>query len=372
MDNEKIDKMRLTSPVFFLGANSSKGFKSCFHNACDVDKGERLYVIKGGPGTGKSTLIKKVIEKVCENGDEVEIIPCSTDLNSLDGAVFPNLGVAIIDGTSPHIVEPKYFGVFERIVPLTEFLNNDVLEKNSKEIISLCKNNTVLHKKASGLICGAVELLDDNFSLDCACVNYRDVSYAAKCTAELLLDKNKGEKGKEKVRFLSGITGEGGVYFYNTVKYYANKIVAIEDKLGGVSSVFMSVIRDYALTNGYDIITCPCALFPDRKIDHIIIPSKSLAFCTVNTSLGADEKYANIIHSNRFRNIELLNGFKERISFNFKASKELLSSASSLIKDAKNVHDLLEEKYISAMDFEGVKYYANKIVNEILEKQKIA
>ena len=366
MKSEKIEIIRQNSPTFFLGANSSKGFKSCFHKACDVNKGERLYVIKGGPGTGKSTLIKKIVENICENGEKVELIPCSTDINSLDGAIFPNLKVAIIDGTSPHVVEPKYFGVSERIIPLTEYLNNDLLEKSSKEIISLCKTNTLLHKKASSLIAGAGELLDDNFSLDSSCVNFKKVVYGAKCTAELLLDERSDKKGKEKLRFLSGITGEGVVYFYDTVKYYANKIIAIEDNLGVVSTIFLSMIRNYALDNGYDIITCPCALFPDKKIDHIIIPEKSLAFCTVNSFLGADKKYTKIIHSNRFKNMDVINSFKERIMFNIKASKELMNTASTFINDAKNIHDLIEEKYISAMDFEGVKYFSNKITKEIV------
>ncbi len=367
MEIEKFDKLCKSLPVFFLGANSAKGFKSCFHKVCNAEKGEQMYVIKGGPGTGKSTLMKNVLEVMIEKGEKAEIILCSTDMNSLDGVVFPDLGISIVDGTSPHIVEPKYPGAVERIIPLSEYFNNDVLKNNSKEIISLCKINSSLHNKASNLIGGAGELFSDNFAIDCACSNLRDVAYAAKSTAELFFDKKQDSKGEESIRFLSGITGNGVVYFHNTMKYYANKIVAIEDKLGAVSTTFMSMIRKQAIDNGYNIITCPCVLFPDRKIDHIIIPEKSLAFCTVNSFLGIDNEYTKIIHSNRFRNMELLHRFKERVVFNLKASKELINSASKVIKDAKKVHDLIEQKYVSAMDFDGVKYYSDKIIKEISE-----
>lgn len=367
MDKEKFNKIFNNSPVFFLGANSSKGFKSFFHKSCDAEKGERMYVIKGGPGTGKSTLMKNVLENIYDKGQNAEIILCSTDMNSLDGVVFPDLGISIVDGTPPHTVEPKYPGAVERAIPLSEYFNNDFLTNNSKEIISLCETNSSLHKKASKLISGAGDLLNDNFAIDCACANLKDVVCAARCTAELFLENKQGEKGGEKIRFLSGVSGDGIVFFSNTVKFYAHKIIAIEDKIGAVSTVFMSVIRKYAIDNGYSIITCPCAIFPDIKIDHIIIPEKSLAFCTVNSFFDMGKEYTKIIHSNRFRDMDLLRNFKERISFNIKASKELVNSASSLIKDAKNVHDLIEQKYISAMNFDGVKHYSQRIISEICD-----
>ena len=365
MNKEKFDKLCRELPVFFLGANSSNGFKSCFHRVCNVGNGDKMYVIKGGPGTGKSTLMKNVLENLTDKGYKAEIILCSTDMNSLDGVVFPELGVSVVDGTPPHTVEPKYPGAVERVIPLSEYFNNDILSENSKEIISLCKTNSSLHKKASNVIGGAGELLRDNFTIDATCSNLRDVAYAAKNVAELLLERNDVNKGEENIRFISGVTGGGIVLFANTVKYYADKIITVEDELGAVSSVFMAVIRKYALSSGYSIIACPCALFPDKKIDHIIIPEKRLAFCTTNSYIDFGDKYTKIIHSNRFRNMELLSNFKERIGFNLKVSKELIAEASSLISNAKNVHDLIEEKYISAMNFEGVKFYSNKIINEL-------
>ena len=44
----------------FLGANSPSGFISKFDQLADADDGWRLFVIKGGPGSGKSTLISLI------------------------------------------------------------------------------------------------------------------------------------------------------------------------------------------------------------------------------------------------------------------------------------------------------------------------
>ena len=48
----------------------------------------------------------------------MEYILCSGDPASLDGVVIPRLRTALVDGTAPHVVEPKYPGVAEQYVNL--------------------------------------------------------------------------------------------------------------------------------------------------------------------------------------------------------------------------------------------------------------
>ena len=47
---------------------------------------------------------------------DTEYILCSGDPDSLDALLLPQLGVALVDGTAPHVVEPKYPGVVDRYV----------------------------------------------------------------------------------------------------------------------------------------------------------------------------------------------------------------------------------------------------------------
>ena len=46
----------------FPGGNTSEGFYSYFDNILGRDA-NRLYILKGGPGTGKSTIMRKFAEK---------------------------------------------------------------------------------------------------------------------------------------------------------------------------------------------------------------------------------------------------------------------------------------------------------------------
>lgn len=92
---------------YFLGTNSAQGFISLYDELIDESQASAFYILKGGAGCGKSTLMKKIGEKMEEQGFTVEYILCSGDPDSLDGIYIPEKAVAIMDGTAPHGTEPN-------------------------------------------------------------------------------------------------------------------------------------------------------------------------------------------------------------------------------------------------------------------------
>lgn len=87
---------------FLLGANTPQGFVSRFDQLADPADGWREFVIKGGPGTGKSTLMRNIAGALSPYSPHMELIHCSSDVDSLDGVIFHDLKIAIADGTLPH------------------------------------------------------------------------------------------------------------------------------------------------------------------------------------------------------------------------------------------------------------------------------
>ena len=96
---------------FFLGANSPAGFFSLYDQLVDPYTDEALYILKGGPGGGKSSFLKKIAKGIADTGLDVEQIHCSADPDSLDAIYIPALKVAYVDGTAPHV------GVTKHIIP---------------------------------------------------------------------------------------------------------------------------------------------------------------------------------------------------------------------------------------------------------------
>ena len=93
---------------YFLGANGPKGFVSLYREFCSPDSGNFLWVIKGGPGCGKSTFMKKIGKAAEESGLDVEYVLCSSDPDSLDGVLIPQWHVGYADGTAPHVLDVSF------------------------------------------------------------------------------------------------------------------------------------------------------------------------------------------------------------------------------------------------------------------------
>ena len=79
---------------FFLGANSGEGFVSLYEHWIDQAAAQAFYVLKGGAGCGKSTLMRRVAQALEDEGYYVEYILCSGDPDSLDGVSIPGKGAA--------------------------------------------------------------------------------------------------------------------------------------------------------------------------------------------------------------------------------------------------------------------------------------
>ena len=119
---------------YFLGANSPQGFYSLYDQLLPPETANAIYILKGGPGCGKSTLMRQVAAQAAQAGETAEYILCSGDPDSLDGVVLPRLKAALVDGTAPHVIEPKYPGVVEQYVNLGVCYDREGLQAVREEL----------------------------------------------------------------------------------------------------------------------------------------------------------------------------------------------------------------------------------------------
>ena len=142
----------------FMGANTADGFVSFYDQIVDWYDIKKMYILKGGSGVGKSTFIKKFTERVIANVGvapksdpqtlTIDFIMCSFDPNSYDGVIIHELGLAIIDGTLPHIVDPKYPGLVEEIIDLSKYINPNAVGVDRWATRDLKQQKSELFKSA--------------------------------------------------------------------------------------------------------------------------------------------------------------------------------------------------------------------------------
>ncbi len=342
---------------FFLAANSADGFYSVFNKCFDAKKDWLCYIIKGGPGTGKSSFMRCLYNTAISKNIPATLCMCSSDPDSLDAVIFPTLKKVIMDGTAPHTVDPKFPAICEQIINTGEFWNAEALQSDKQKIIALIEKNSAYHKIASSYIKAAGRAFKDNFSVSLSATDIEKCIAFAVATAEKNIPITKN-RGYSWVRFLGGITPKGIIHYTETVNAIENKII-IRDEYGAAASIILSVLRDIAVSRGYETIIIKNELLPTLITDAIIIPKLHFAVCreTSRIKYDSDEKR---VHASRFTDTLHIKNNKQKMAFNKKLCQRLLESAVDTLKAAKATHDKLEEYYVGAMDFTALSGYYNR------------
>lgn len=356
---------KVSSSSFFLGASTPSGFHSLFSELYSPEDGWKLYIIKGGPGTGKSTLMKKVAAQCEKQGRYYEKIHCSSDPESLDAVIIPSLKISIADGTAPHILEPRFPGVCEKIIDLGAFRDDGILMKNRDEIIELTKKNSEQHRKCITFLAAARGANNDTASVAVSALRIGKVhKFAEKLTESKLRSKSNSESILKK-RFLSALTPNGLTIFRDSFSAFCENKVILNDSFGCASSVILKVIALKAASLGIEGILCTCPMSPEIKPEHLIFPELSLGFYTSNRHHPDDFKDTLNIDCGRLYDTDILSRHKNRIAFNNRSSDELLSEGIRKLEDAKKLHDELERYYINAMDFTEMQIFTEKLLEKI-------
>mgnify|MGYP003317514924 CR=1 FL=1 len=150
---------------FFLGANTPDGFVSFFDELYNPYNSCTAYIIKGGPGTGKSTLMKKIGQTALDKGYNAEYVYCSSDGKSLDGLIVPELNLSVADGTSPHTLEPKFPGAAESIINPGDFWNKEKLRSSADKIRTLTLENSLHHRRSSAYLASAGKIYNESMRI---------------------------------------------------------------------------------------------------------------------------------------------------------------------------------------------------------------
>lgn len=349
----------------FMGANSPLGFCSFFEEIYNPYKNQHPYIIKGGPGTGKSTLMKKVAKISAEKGLDTELIYCSSDPGSLDGVIVKDIGVCVIDGTSPHVLEPKFPGAVENIINTGDFWDKKTLKKKSDIIRSLTLENSIHHRRSARYLAAAGAVNDENIRLAHSFIREDKINgFALRFAAREMPRKKNSPPGKRSRRFISGITPNGVVFLSGTVSALATRIIGIRDEYGAASPLLCQRIGELAVRNGYDVIFCQCPMKPKGDCEHIIIPEINLALITLKKEHPITLDCDRIIHCRRFMH-EGIESYKQKLRWSKKICSHLISESINSLKNAKAVHDKLEKEYIEAMDFHALNDYTDILTEEI-------
>ena len=355
---------------FYLGANSPAGFYSLYDELIDPSEARRILILKGGAGCGKSTLMGQVARQAEEKGLSVEYIPCSGDPDSLDAIVLPEKRAAVVDGTAPHVVEPRLPGVVERYVNLGDCYDFQGLSARRGELQEAMKGYKECYAGAYRCLTAAAELERNLRGMVTTAEVEAKVAKRAAGVARRELRKIHGEPGRVVRRFLSAVTHRGVLCEYETVEKLCKRIYELDDTFG-LGHPFLTQLLERAVAAGYDVIACPSPMEPQR-LEHLIVPGLSLGFVTSAPRMQYTGRPCRRVHLDAMADREAVRGNRARLRFGRKVASALVDEAVEHLAQAKKRHDLLEAIYNPYVDFGQVRGMATRAAEELLSLETVS
>ncbi len=282
---------------YYLGGNTTEGFFSLYDGFCPAESEDFLWVIKGGPGCGKSSFMRKIGQAMQDAGLDVEYVLCSGDPDSLDGVYIPALKTGYVDGTAPHVQEAVYPAASGLYLDLGQFYDRAALQPQRDLIRTLNLAYKGLYAEA-----------------------YRQLSVCpAPCAGSIyeplppLPQAGASVPGHMHRRFLRAVSCKGLVSVPDTSCRHMRELQ---------SPAALALLSEHAVSAGYEVICTQHPLFP-HLLESVWLPALETLFFT-----------------------------------NFAAHEDtcapFVREACTKLAEAKVLHDQLEAVYNPHVDFDGV------------------
>ena len=352
--------------AYFLGANAPTGFCSLYSELLPPEEARAIYILKGGPGCGKSTLMRRIGARMEQEGLETEYILCSGDPASLDALVLPQLRAALVDGTAPHVVEPKYPGAVERYVNMGLCYDTAALFCLREEIMSCMSGYKGCYQRAYRCLEASASIGEDVRSTLLTDGLSEKLAKRARgiLSREVGRGRRAGASGQVKQRFLGAVTHMGKLCLYDTALAQCGRIYELSDSYG-LAHELLSHLLAGAVAAGCDVVACPDPMAPDR-LAHLLLPKLGLAFLSSTPALPFPGTPYRRIRLDAAVDKDLLRRSRPRLRFVRKVAAALEEEAVASLSQAKTMHDELEAVYNPYVDFALADQMAQAIGDEIL------
>lgn len=245
----------------FASSFTSQGFYSFIPQL--VHGLEKVYILKGAPGTGKSTFIRMLGEVMSQQGYDVEFWVSSVDPVIPDGVYIPQLDAAVINGSLPQPIDPKYPGIREMIINLGEYWDRDVVQTHYREIIEQVDRIDKFQTQAANILKEASRAKEEIRKTNAAHLNIEKIDQLIQNLAIEIIENHPGEKHY----FAGVITDDGLVDYIDELSADCKKRYIFKGPTGSGKSTVINELVHAAKLRGYSLEYYHCGL----EIDHLVM-----------------------------------------------------------------------------------------------------
>lgn len=341
--------------AFFAAANSGDGFVSIFEDTFFGDNIRKRYIIKGGPGTGKSSFMRRVGSFAEKRGAEVEYYYCSSDTNSLDGLII-NGEIAMLDGTAPHSYDTVAPGYIDCLIDLGRFWREEQLEKNKIELKKLSAEKKSAYSRAYGYLSAALKasLVADKLIFPCVmmdkmrCAAARDVAKLGLSSGGNIIIKQTEAMGTQGETYLPTLTG------------CATRVHYVEN-IYGISSLYLGELEQIAKKEKYGAMISYDTV-DRRKVREIFFTETADCFTSIPHQMSDEWSKINM---KRFIDAPAFAEVRRKYRATTQCTAHLRLLAAEALAEAGKAHSELEKYYVSSMDFAALEKYCREFLDKL-------
>ena len=347
---------------FFAAANTADGFVSFFDEVFFSRAITHRYIIKGGPGTGKSSLMRRIARHAADRGLAVEYYYCSSDTDSLDGIVIDSR-IAVFDGTAPHSYDTAVAGARDELVNLGEFWDSEALRGRVGEIEALGERKKRAYKEAYGYLLAARSIRNVADSAALSAVDYPKLSAAVEREyARLGIPKGSASRVLTRQTHALGVHGDAELL---TLARLAKRTHVINDHYGTAYLYLYELERLVRERGGRVAVSRD--LFDTARIQGMLFLDTGDYFDVSDPA--DDDKQVQTVNMKRFVDAQRVG----KIRFSYRTAMRAFSDVKALalasLREAGEAHASLEKIYVPCMDFERQSAYSLALADKILARR---
>ena len=322
-----------------------EGFISCFDHLIPEPILRRKLILKGGPGVGKSTFMRRLHAALCGGGEASTLYFCSGDPDSLDAVAVPHAGLLILDGTAPHVVDPQIPGARDSLINLGDCLDEPAMRPRLPHIRACMADHAACTRHATAALRAAWSLRRDSAALAASLADDARMTRLVHALLSAVLSAEGEQSESPGVRpvITDAVTPKGELCLLS--EGVQSRVIRLTGHfamdLTGVLHTLSAAVR----AAGYDVEEHLSPASPGSLL-HLSIPALS-TLVTTSDLLPSEQMFdfAGCLPAGSLLRHECaLEQSRAGVRLH-------MHQAVSALAQAKQLHDELETFYVPNMDF---------------------
>lgn len=232
---------------------------------------QKIFILKGPAGTGKSSFLRLLGQSMAEQGYEVEVWLSALNPLNPEGIYLPQMEAAVVNGSLPITIDPGYPAGRAEIINLEDYRDRKAAAEKGRDILELVQRVEKHHSKAYNILKSVIQTREELRQLS---ARHLDNSKFNQIFQELEA-RLAEEEVRERHYFANAVTADGIISYIEELSTPCRKRYIFKGPEGCGKSTMIAELARKAAEKGQFLEYYHSGLEPERLLMVIISSSQT-------------------------------------------------------------------------------------------------